>query len=256
MHKDTVMKRMFRLSVIIALSVFAVVSVYPQCVPDTVHCMDINEPGEICPAQLPDATVDVPYEEVITVIPPGEASFGEVTVVIDHIILDSVGNLPGGIGYAANAVELYADSFYCINISGIPASAGVFPLSIYITPWIVIGTSVIPYAQILNDTSVVLTVNEAAGLDRKRYSEFLVLPNIPNPFSDITRISFFTPYDDRIGLEVYNILGELMYQEKMGSPPGEHYFEFNGRELLPGTYFYRVTNHKEVFTGKFIKARK
>jgi len=193
---------------------------------------------------------------VITVIPPGEATLGTQTIYIEYIILDSVANLPGGITYQANAATMYADSLYCISISGTPVTAGEYPLSIYITPWIFAGGTTIPGIQVKNDTSVVMTVNEAAGVDPNRYNEFQVLPNIPNPFSEVTLIGFFTPYDDLIELEVYNILGELMHHENYGSPPGEHYFKFEGEDLLPGTYIYRVTNHKEVFTGKFIKARR
>jgi len=241
--------------VIAVIGLFAGHGLYGQCEPDP-GCEDILEPGEICPRQLPDATVNLPYEEEITVIPPGEATLGDVTIVIDHIILDSLGNLPEGISYAANAEQLFADSAYCINISGTPAAAGEYPLSIYITPWIELGGEVIPYLQIVNDTSVVLTVNEPSGLDPSRTNEFHVLTNVPNPFSDVTRIGFFTPFDDRIELEVYNILGELMHSEKQGVPPGEHYFEFDGHVLQPGTYIYRVTNYQTIFTGKFIKARR
>jgi len=249
------MKRLIRVIAIAVIGLFAGHGLYVQCEPDTA-CKDVLEPGEICPGKLPNATVNVPYDEVITVIPPGEATLEDVTIIIDHIILDSLGNLPEDMSYAANAEQLFADSAYCVSITGIPATAGEYPLSIYITPWINIGGSIIPYNQFVNDTSVVLTVNEPAGLDPSRSHVFQVLPNIPNPFSEVTRIGFFTPFDDRIELEVYNILGELMHSEMQGVPPGEHYFDFDGRALLPGTYIYRVTNHKEIFTGKFIKARR
>jgi hypothetical protein len=249
------MKRSIRFAVFLTLFLIASGVAYAQCEPDT-SCKDINLPGEICPARLPDATVNVQYNEVITVIPPSEATLGTQTIYIKYIVLDSVVNLPEGITYQANKDIMYADSLYCVSISGTPQASGEYPLAIYITPWLLAGGTTVPGFQVKNDTSVVMTVNEAAGVDPNRYNEFQVLPNIPNPFSNVTRIGFFTPYDDRIELEVYNILGELMVREKQGSPPGEHYFEFDGEDLLPGTYIYRVTNHREVFTGKFVKARK
>jgi len=46
-----------------------------------------------------------------------------------------------------------------------------------------------------------------------------------------------------------------MYEEKQGCPPGEYYFDFDGSALLPGTYFYRITNSSGHYTGKFIKTR-
>ena len=107
----------------------------------------------------------------------------------------------------------------------------------------------------VDSSSVVLTVNETSGIDPYQIHEFRVLPNVPNPFSDATRLGFFTPFDDRIELKVYNILGKLMHEEMQGAPPGEHYFQFDGSTLLPGTYFYRITNSSKYYTGKFIKSR-
>ena len=234
---------------------FACYPIFAQCVPDP-DCIDTGIPGELCPMELADGTVNVPYGEVLTIIPPGEATIGTSTLVIDNIVIDSVTNLPDGIMYEVNAAILYADSSYCVYISGTPTSAGEYTLAIYITPWIEAGGTVIPGAQVVNDTSIVMTVHEASGINPTRYDAFQVLPNIPNPFSEVTRIGFYTPRDTWIELMVYNILGEQLYRERMGAPHGEHYFGFDGRDLLPGTYFYRVTNQDEILTGKIVKARR
>jgi len=252
------MKRLIRLIAIAVFGLFAGHGLYGQCEPDIENCKDTLDPGEICPRELPDATENVEYDEVITVIPPDTITSGDFIVPIDYIVVDSVTNLPEGITYEANADKFYADSVYCIQISGTPVMAGVYNLAIYVTPWIFLipGQPSVPVEVPPDDTSIVMTVNEPAGVDPTQSYDFRVLQNIPNPFSEVTRIGFFTPFDDRIELEVYNILGELMHSEKQGAPPGEHYFEFDGHALQPGTYIYRVTNHKEVFTGKFVKARR
>ncbi len=57
-----------------------------------------------------------------------------------------------------------------------------------------------------------MTVLDASGIDPKKFNEFQILPNTPNPFSDVTRIGFYTPFDDRVELMVYNILGILVHQ--------------------------------------------
>jgi Secretion system C-terminal sorting domain len=245
-----------RLIVSFLLFIGSLNMVYGQCVPDTMGCKDEGTPGEFCPLALPVATVNVAYDEVITVIPPGEAKIGETTIIIKYIIVDSVLNLPSGMTYAANAEIFYADTAYCIALSGIPVNAGTDTLAIYVTPFISVGTTAIPGPQVVDDTSVVIIVQEASGIKPSHYSTFQVLPNIPNPFSDVTRIGFFTPFDDLVELRVFNILGEMIHQETQGFSPGEHYFEFNGQALQPGTYIYRITNREAFFTGKFIKARK
>lgn len=255
-YKDKNFKQMKRAIYLSLAILFSGSIIFAQCIPDLTGCEDTDEPGQICPRDLPDALVNVSYDEVITVIPPGEVEFGNTSVLIDYILIDSITNLPEGIFYEANAEKLYADSAYCIQISGIPTIVGVDTLAIYITPFVFYGETSIPAPQAVNDTSVVMTVSEASGIDPGKFSEFHLLPNKPNPFSYSTTVGFFTPFDDRIELQVYNILGTLVYEEKDGFPPGEYNFEFDGSALAPGTYFYRVSNEREFQTGKLIKTKR
>lgn len=247
---------MKRVILLIIAGFFTGNTLFGQCEPDLINCVDTDEPGQICPRYLPDAQVNVNYDEVITVIAPGEVTFANSTVFIDYITIDSITNIPEGISYAANAEKFYADSAYCVQISGIPLKAGVDTLAIYITPFIFYGNTTIPAPQAVNDTSVVVTVRHASGIDPGMFTEFHLLPNKPNPFSDRTTVGFFTPFDDRIELQVYNILGTLVHEEKGGFPPGEYNFEFDGQSLAPGSYFYRVTNHEQYQTGKLIKTKR
>ncbi len=164
-------------------------------------------------------------------------------------------NLPDGIEYFSNAEKFYPDSAYCIQIVGTPAESGDFPLAIYITPFVSVLGNIISAGQIMDDTSVVLTVQEPSGINPYPAHEFSVIPNIPNPFTEVTRLGFYSPSDEKVGLKVYNILGKLVHEEEQGVPPGEHYFRFDGSGLLPGTYFYKVNTPSNYFTGKFIKSR-
>lgn len=250
------MKNLSRLFAFLAISVFTLFELSAQCEPDTANCKDTGDPGQICPRNLPSAVVDEPYDEVITVIAPDTAFVGGFQIGLAYIIVDSVVNIPPGLEYYANADIFYPDSAYCIQITGTPIEVGDFPLSIYVSAYIYFGEGLVVNAgQVVDDTSVVVTVYETAGLNPFKTHEFQVLPNAPNPFTEITRLGFYTPFDEYVKLQVYNILGEMMHEEIQGAPSGEHYFDFNGSALKPGTYFYRVTNSSELFTGKFIKSR-
>lgn len=249
------MKKTIYSLLILGISIIAGIEISAQCVPDTAGCQDIGNPGEFCPKILPQAIVNQEYNAIITVIAPGMAVVNQTTIKIEYIIVDSVLNLPPGMEYSANAAQFYPDSAYCISVTGTPTTAGDYPLAIYVTPYIFLVNAIYPGPQVVDDTSVVVTVQGASGLDPFAISEFQVLQNIPNPFSEVTRIGFYTPFDDKIELKVYSILGELMHEEIQGYPPGEYYFRFDGGGLLPGTYFYRITNSSEHFTGKFIKSR-
>jgi len=233
----------------------ATLGIRAQCTPDTVNCVDTGEPGEFCPKNLPAATVDVAYDETITIIAPGSFNYLGSTIPIAYIIVDSVLNLPEGIGYQANAVKFYPDTAYCVQISGVPGSAGDFPLSIYVSAFIAFANDTILAAQVNNDTSVVMTVLGSSAVNPFRQDPFQVLQTAPNPFSETTKIGFYTPYEDRVTLRVYNILGKQVHEETEGVTSGEHYFRFDGGSLQPGTYFYRISNKERFYTGKFIKSR-
>jgi hypothetical protein len=250
------MRKLAGLLAILTISLFTVTETHAQCEPDT-NCVDTGDPGQICPSVLPNVTVNEPYDEVVTVIAPDTAYVLNSEIPLSYITVDSVLNLPPGIDYYANADIFYPDSIYCIQIVGTPTQAGEFQLHIYVTPYIYneILDDIIAVNQVIDSTSVVLTVQETSGIDPYQVHEFRVLPNTPNPFSEVTRLGFYTPFDDRIELKVYSILGKLMHEEIQGAPPGEHFFQFDGSGLLPGTYFYRISNSSEFYTGKFIKSR-
>jgi hypothetical protein len=245
-------------SLLVLLGLFTTLgSIYSQCEPDTINCKDIDEPGQMCPTQLPAATVGEPYEVVLTVIPPNLATIpGFPPIEIAYITVDTVENIPEGLSYEANADIFYADTAYCILISGTPTKAGIDTLSITVTPYVLTSGIIVPTPPIKDDTSIVVSVQEPAGFDPNAAFSFQVLPNIPNPFGRTTTLRFFTPSDERVNLRVYSILGELMYEEEGLYPPGENSFGFTGEDLDPGTFIYRIHNQKEVYTGKLVKARR
>jgi hypothetical protein len=201
--------------------------------------------------------LDQPYEAILTIIPPSQFEFEGNRLNIAYIEIDSVLNFPPGITYAANAGRFYADSAYCVLISGVPAQEGIFTLSLYVTPYIRIPLlGIIKGPQALDNTSVVITVqNIITSTEFSTTKQFEVLQNIPNPFSQSTRIGFYTPVRDNINLKIYTILGELIHEESRLVDPGEHFFRFDGSELLAGSYLYLVTSGSSHFTRKLIKTR-
>jgi hypothetical protein len=229
------MKKIIQLFAVLAISAFMVTETYSQCEPDTITCIDTGNPGQICPDSLPQVIVNTPYDQSITVLAPSTFDYLGNVIDVAYIVVDSVLNLPPGIEYFASATQFYPDSAYCIQIVGTPTVEGDFPLAIHVTPFINYLDNIVATPQIVDDTSVVMTVLGPSGLNPFKINEFRVLPNIPNPFSEMTRLGFYTPFDDRIELEVYNILGELMHEERQGAPPGEHFFQFNGSNL-----FYQI----------------
>lgn len=229
-----------------------------QCTPDPT-CTDLLAPGEICPLVLADGTVGVPYSQVVTVIPPATGTItGYGTVNIVKIVLTSVGNMPPGLSYQSNPANgSYAVTTpatrYCILISGTPTVDGTYPLSIHVMPYINVGV-VIPTVEQVDDTSLAIIIHPASsGYSIVNLNKFSVLDCKPNPFNSVSKVGFISPNSSEVKLNVFDVVGNLVYNEKMTAIRGENYFEFNGMNLGKGIYFYTVSNGKETATKQLIK---
>lgn len=248
------MKRFLHILTTLISGLFLTVQLSAQCTPDP-GCLDTLQAGEYCPQDFPPLLLNVAYDEVITFILALEFEYNGTTYTLDSIAVDSVRNIPPGLTYSSSANGYVPDSAYCSQLSGTPTQSGEFPIAFYLEPFVDFGSGPVSLGQFMDDTSVVVTVYDPTGIEPQQADQFQILPIVPNPFSEITRISFYTPYQDRVSLQVYNILGKLMYEETQSASSGEQEFEFNGSELLPGTYFYRVINSSKLYTGKFIKSK-
>ncbi len=69
---------------------------------------------------------------------------------------------------------------------------------------------------------------------------FQLYPNWPNPFNPATMIAFNTPENGPVQIVVYNVHGDVVYNETKYRSAGQHYFRFDGSGLPSGTYLARV----------------
>lgn len=251
------MKKIYSLIILLSILGFSF-NANSQCTPDP-SCMELLNPGEICPEDLPDGMVGVPYSQVVTVIPPATGTItGYGTVNIVKIRLTAVDNMPPGLSYQCNTTNCDFTvtsplTRYCILISGTPTVAGTYPLSIHVMPYIQMGI-VIPTIEQIDDTSLAIVINPyTSGYSVVNMNKFSVLECKPNPFSYTSKMGFISPNSCEVKLNVFDVVGNLIYNEKMTATRGENYFEFNGMKLGKGIYFYTVSNGKESFTKQLIK---
>jgi len=228
---------------------------YSQCQPDTVNCKDVQLPGEICPLVLPDGIVNEFYDQVFTVIPPYQAQteYGPINIV--KIVIDTVGNLPPGLTYQTNSDTFYVNNTYCVLLSGIPTTPGNYDLYIRVIPFVYsIITGVIPFPAVTDDTSLTITIKEPSGIDEFSGKTFSTLEAFPNPFKTSIKIGFYTRDPSQFELQIYNLIGQLVYSENITGIPGRrNYFNFNGIDLKPGTYLYAISGNGNSVTKKLIK---
>jgi hypothetical protein len=97
------------------------------------------------------------------------------------------------------------------------------------------------------------------GFDEPSLSDGMVLGSYPNPFNDVTTLSYTLPFDGRATLEIRNIMGNrvvILLDDWLAA--GNHTLKFDPAELDAGIYLVtlRLTNNSDirVRTIKIIKA--
>jgi hypothetical protein len=71
---------------------------------------------------------------------------------------------------------------------------------------------------------------------------FSLSQNVPNPFGDVTSISYAIPVDGKVKLEVLDVVGQqvaLLVDEAQGT--GSYTYTMPGNALPSGVYFYKMT---------------
>lgn len=252
------MKKAFKLSTALLLVLsLSFIEASSQCEPDTVNCMDIMAPGQICPDTLDDGYLNEPYSSVVTIIPPGkmysELLLDSVTIV--KIVVAEVANLPPGLTYEANADEFYADSAYCILLNGTPVEAGVFDLEIKVIPYIFFLLNVIEADTVVDDTSLSITVLEATDAEPVSGSGLTLVQCFPNPYRISTSIELATSSAGFADLQLYNLAGQKVYSEILHTQSGLKRFRFTGEDLPGGIYLYKVRLGNLTETGKLVRLK-
>ncbi|MEA1874001.1 MAG: T9SS type A sorting domain-containing protein [Bacteroidota bacterium] len=246
------MKKISLLSLIMLLSGMFMFSAAQDCTPDEA-VVDTGNPGEVVVLPLPNAIQYDYYDYTVTVIPPATSN----GVDIYSIIIDSVVGLPPGINWYKNEEEFFVtdpDTRYCVNLYGEPTEQGEFPLTLYITPYIDIYGTPIEGDQAVDDSSMSIFVDAPVGLPEK-IDIFDAKLAFPNPFSKETRIEVESVNSGNAKLQVYNVLGNLVYKENLFASQGVNRFQFTGRDLCAGTYIYTIQLNGKKETFRLMKAR-
>jgi hypothetical protein len=77
-----------------------------------------------------------------------------------------------------------------------------------------------------------------------------LVQNYPNPFNPTTAIRFSLPRNERVRLEIFDLLGKrvatLVDNEVLA--PGEHVRQWDARHAASGVYFYalQTENFREM----------
>lgn len=84
-------------------------------------------------------------------------------------------------------------------------------------------------------------------------SQYQLSQNVPNPFTDITTISFQLPKSEEVLFEVFDVEGRRVFQNKTRFSQGINYIELNKLQLNgSGVYQYSLSINQKTITKKLV----
>ncbi|OQA00827.1 MAG: hypothetical protein BWY70_00582 [Bacteroidetes bacterium ADurb.Bin408] len=220
-----------------------------QCTPNPAY----TNPG-IYPDSatgLPHAYANVYYETTMTCLIPADTNISGYTVPIDSIGIVSFTGLPTGFTYTPNRPSGYwpGGTAGCVLIAGQNNTVGTYPLTINLMGY-ASGISVpftLSYYKIIIDST-------QASIQENTGKNFEVYQNNPNPFIHNTEISFNSDVNGIYNVEVFNMIGKVVYNEPFKAQKGLNKINFNASEMPQGIYFYKISNGNRSYTKRMIVA--
>ncbi len=220
-----------------------------QCTPDPAF----TNPG-IYPdsaSNLPHGYAGVNYQTVMTCVIPADTNISGFTVQIDSIGIQSLTGLPTGFNFTPNRPSGFwpGGTSGCVLIAGQNDTVGVYPLSISLMGYasgMTVPFTLSYYKLVLDSTG--------ASIQENNSNKFEVYQNVPNPFGRITEIAFNSDIIGLYTIEVFNMIGKVLYSEVYKANKGLNKIQFNAADLPQGIYFYKISNGNRTHTKRMIVA--
>ncbi len=214
------------------------------------------EPG----SPLAPGDMGVAYSQVFMFKVPSDTTVEfqgfPVDAQIDSISFDDITGLPGGLSFACSNADCFYDALEtgCIDVSGtITDPDGTYPITVMVTFYgTALGGSVATeQAGSLPFGEYEIIVGDVGIEDGLSLNKFDLGQNYPNPFDKSTLISFSSDANKTIEFKVYNVLGEIVRDEKIDAERGVNQFEFVA-EYPAGVYIYSLSDGTTTLTKRMV----
>jgi hypothetical protein len=87
------------------------------------------------------------------------------------------------------------------------------------------------------------------GIGENQIAESFSVSTAPNPFTDKVVFTVDNYAEKGVAVQIFDVTGKLLTTNSTN----KNSFTFDGENLMPGMYYYRVSAGDEVFNGKMIK---
>jgi hypothetical protein len=74
----------------------------------------------------------------------------------------------------------------------------------------------------------------------------------PNPFRDRANLEITLPEGKDLSLQVFNAVGQLIYQHDAHFEAGQHVLAFDGQSLPAGVYYARLSGGPQLFVKELL----
>lgn len=264
----------------VAIGVFWFGNVQAQCTVDPT----VSTPGMSPVADsIPCIVQGQPFDFTLDFKNFNEVTAAGNTITIDSIIIDSIANIPCGIGWVTNKPDnrYFNSENGCIRLAGVTNDpVGQYRLRIIIDTKPQGSPVYIPNQNsevlgirydlrvVANSADPCPALDTTASATLQTSSCYIdTLPPVgiaslegeienfvarPNPFSHTTEISFSATSSKVYNFQVIDVLGQKVYEERIAAVSGRNYITFERRSLSPGVYFYSLNDEKAAITRKMI----
>lgn len=269
---------MKKLLLAVSSGILAFGAMAQPCTPDPSYVPTSATGAGISP--LPDAVINVPYNESATIVIPTVYNFSGSNVNICKVRVDSVTNFPQTQGapnytvyYNGNPVGL--GQWISLNMSGANDRAcvrvnntftalyddslrGWASVQIYPVAQNCVGTSPfpdIPVSSLNNGEGIPIgfKVKATAGItETLSNNSFDVAQNFPNPFNGESQIVFNVPASGKVIFRVTNLVGKTVKEVNVNANSGMNYINLSSADYAAGVYMYSITFEGTTVTKRMI----
>ena len=181
---------------------------------------------------------------------------------INYFNIDDVTGMPAGFNFNPFEYQMgmpvAADAKFnggesgCIKLStvgNVTAAPGTYTVTIKVTANVTPNSSPFAINYPVTFQGFQLVVKSASqctqGVEEAiAKNSIFVAGNYPNPFENTTTFKVSVPTDQRITLNVYNTLGQLVRTQNQSVIFGENLIKFDGSDLANGIYSYTMVSDK------------
>ncbi len=266
------------------LPLFCVVALQaqtPQCMRDSSVLQDpavfvspptYNDTAANPVYALAVACIGQPYAQSITVEVPTTFTQSGFTIMINNVTAATTGavtGLPTGITYSCDPPNCIfnANTLGCILLYGTPTDPAQAPdttelkINVTLNGTIFGQPASIPLEvpkDIAPNHHYYMILNTMANGSSAVYdlnSQVSGLKNVPNPFTNQTSIEVQSRVAGTFRFEVFDLLGQHVYDDKIRLEEGANQFTFDAGNLANGTYYFSIGNADGKVTRMMVVTR-